>query len=66
MNNETFIKQYWMKNIQIMVCSLFGTKPLPEPTMTCCQRDHLKPLELESKYKLFSYENTLENVSWAI
>ena len=47
-----------------MACRLHGAKPLPEPVLTYCQLDHWEqlPMKLESKNKIFFYENVFEAV----
>ena len=41
-------------SVQVMVCRLFGAKPLPEPMLTYCQLDPKDQISVKfgSKYKL--------------
>ena len=50
--------------LRIMACCLFGTKPLPQPTLTNCQ---LEPYEqtsvkFKSKYKTFHSQKLIWNL----
>ena len=52
----------------VIACRQFGAKSLTEPLLTYC---HLEPWEqtsvkLESKYKIFIYENVCENVVYGM
>ena len=50
--------------LQIMVCRLFGSKPLSEPMLPYCQLDSEECISLKSyfKFKVFVHEYSLENV----
>ena len=48
--------------MQVMVCRLFGTKPLPEPMFTYCRLDPQEQISVkfESKYKAFHSTDAFE------
>ena len=50
--------------VPIMVCCLFGTKPLSEPMLAYCQLDPGKKLQwnMDQNTKIFIQEDSLENV----
>ena len=49
-----------------MAWHLFGTKPLPEPMLTCCELEILDQTSVksEAKYKIFFQEIASENGSY--
>ena len=51
--------------VQVKACHLFGTKPLPEPTLTYCQLGHQEKnsKKFEIKYKKIIFQNSFINVS---
>ena len=53
--------QSWL---QIMVCRLFGSKPLSEPMLPYCQLDSEECISVKSyfKFKVYVQEDSLENV----
>ena len=50
--------------LQIMVCRLFGSKPLSKPMLPYCQLDSEECVSVKSnfKFKVFVNEDSLENV----
>ena len=53
--------------VQVMVCRLFGTKPIPGPTLNCCQLDPWEQISVTFLFEIltFSFKKLCSEMSSA-
>ena len=63
--SDAYMRRWtWSTLFHVMVCRLFGAKPLPKPMLTNCEMDPYKLTLVKciSEYKFFIDENAFENI----
>ena len=56
--SATYMRQWTGSSLlQVMVCCLFGAKPLPEPMLAYCQFDSLECISVEFEWEFYHFHS---------